>query len=116
MSNSPSQFPISIHPVIRNLNVRNISKIIATKIIETTALQLQFNPTLCKQLDISQHLNTYEAVAYFVDHHIFNIYGLNQTTLMSYQEIYENLHSKFSNMTNIDLSDVTYVMQVTVLN
>lgn len=103
MSSSPSQAPVSIHPAIRNLNVRQISKMIATKIIETTALQLQFNPTFCSQLDVAQHLNTYEAVVYFVDHHIFDMYGLNQTALMSYQKIYENLHSKFKNMTNIYL-------------
>ena len=45
MSNSPSQFPISIHPVIRSLNVRNISKMIASKIIEKTELNLQYKLT-----------------------------------------------------------------------
>lgn len=103
MSSSLSHIPNAINPVIKNLNVRQISKIIATKIIETTALQLQFNPTFCKQLNVSEHLNTYEAAAYFVDHHVFDMYGLNQSTLMNYQEIYNNLHSKFYNMPNIDL-------------
>ena len=103
MSNSPNQIPVFIHPTIKNLNVRQISKIIATKIIEATALQLHFNSSFCNQLSVSNHLNTYEAVVYFVDHHIFDMYGLNQTALMSYQKIYENLHSKFKNMTNIYL-------------
>ncbi|WP_419224718.1 hypothetical protein [Acinetobacter sp. A2] len=43
MSNSPSHLPVSIHPAIRNLNVRQISKMIATRIIEATELQIQFN-------------------------------------------------------------------------
>lgn len=67
MSNSPSHIPIFIHPAIKNLNVRQISKIIATKIIETTALQLQFNSTFCSQLDVADHLNTYQALTYFID-------------------------------------------------
>ena len=103
MSSFQSKTLISIHPAIRNLNVSQISKIIATKIIESTALQLQFNPTFCSQLDVAQHLNTYEAVAYFVDNHIFDMYGLNQNTLMNYHDIYENLYSKFSIMTSVNL-------------
>ncbi|RZJ21668.1 MAG: hypothetical protein EON51_10330 [Acinetobacter sp.] len=95
MSNSLSHIPVSIHPTIRNLNVRQISKIIATKIIETTALQLQFNPTFCKQLDVSQHLNTYEAVAYFTDHQYFGKYGFNKQGLISFQELYDDLLSIF---------------------
>lgn len=95
MSSSPSHIPVSIHPTIRSLNIRQISKIIATKIIATTALQLQFNPILCKQLDVAQHLNSYEAVAYFTDNQYFEKYGLNQQTLLNYQELYENLLSVF---------------------
>ncbi|OTG74698.1 hypothetical protein B9T38_00195 [Acinetobacter sp. ANC 4218] len=79
MSSSPSHIPVSIHPAIRNLNVRQISKMIATKIIETTALQLQFNPRFCSQLDVVQHLNTYEAVAYFMDNQYFEKYGFNKS-------------------------------------
>ena len=103
MSSSPSHIPISVHPAIRNLNVRQISKIIATKIIETTALQLQLNPTFCQQLNVAQHLNSYEAVTYFIDHHIFDMYGLNQNLLVNYHDIYENLYSKFCIMTRVNL-------------
>lgn len=95
MSSSLSHIPVAVHPAIRNLNVRQISKIIATKIIETTALQLQFNPKFCKLLDVSQHLNTYEAVAYFTDHQYFENYGFNNQKIISYQELYEGLLSVF---------------------
>lgn len=92
MSSSPSHLPVSIHPAIRNLNVRQISKMIATKIIETTELQLQFNSTFCKQLDVSQYLNSYEAVAYFIDQQFFEIYGLNRHEIFSFHEVYEELY------------------------
>ncbi|WOE40280.1 hypothetical protein [Acinetobacter chinensis] len=95
MSNSPGQIPIAIHPAIRNLNVRQIAKIIATKIIETTALQLQFNSAFCKQLDVSQYLNSYEAVAYFIDQQFFEIYGLNRHEIFSFHEVYEELYFEF---------------------
>jgi len=92
MSSSPSHLPVSIHPAIRNLNVRQISKMIATKIIETTELQLQFNSAFCKQLDVSQYLNSYEAVAYFIDQQFFEIYGLNRHEIFSFHEVYEELY------------------------
>lgn len=95
MSNSPSYLPISIHPAIRNLNVRQISKIIATKIIEATALQLQFNPILCNKLDVAQHLNTFEAVAYFTDNQYFEKYGFNKQGIINYQELSNELLSIF---------------------
>lgn len=100
MSSSPSQAPVSIHPAIRNLNVRQISKIIATKIIKTTGLQLQFNPIFCSQLDVAQHLNTYEAVAYFTDNQYFEAYGFNRFTLISFYEIYEELWNEFKYKVN----------------
>lgn len=97
MSNSTSNMPAFIHPAIKNLNVRQISKFVASKIkiIEQTALQLQFNPTFCKQLDVSQHLNTYQAVAFFTDHQYFEIFGFNRHEIFSFNEIYENLYLEF---------------------
>ena len=55
MNNSPN-FLNSIKPEIRNLNVRTISKMIASKIITTTELQLQREPNFCKILNVAQHL------------------------------------------------------------
>jgi hypothetical protein len=49
MNNSPSVLN-SIKPEIRNLNVRTISKMIASKIITTTELQLQREPNFVKFL------------------------------------------------------------------
>jgi len=71
MSNSPSHLPTFIHPAIQNLNIRPISKMIATKIIENTALQIQFNRSFCQELGVAEHLNTYQAVAYFTDNQYF---------------------------------------------
>ena len=71
MSNSPSQIPLFIHPSVRNLNVRKISKIIASKIIEKTELNLQYNSSFCRQLNVATDLNTYEALAYYVDKSVF---------------------------------------------
>lgn len=96
MSNSPGHISITIHPAIRSLNVRRISKMVATKIIETTALQLQFNPTFCSQLDVAQHLNTYEAVAYFTDNRSFEKYGFNQSELIKFHEVYEEILAEFN--------------------
>ncbi|WP_144724480.1 hypothetical protein [Acinetobacter portensis] len=95
MSSSLSHIPTAIHPVIKNLNVRQISKIIATKIIETTALQLQFNSSFCQELGVAEHLNTYQAVAYFTDNQYFEKYGFSPKTLLNYQELYEDLLSIF---------------------
>ena len=95
MSNSPSYLPISIHPAIRNLNVRQISKIIATKIIENTALQIQFNRSFCQELGVAEHLNTYQAVAYFTDNQYFEKYGFNRSGLITMQEVYNEVLSMF---------------------
>lgn len=95
MSNSPSLISASIHPAIRNLNVRQISKMIATKIIETTELQIQFSSCFCQQLGVAEHLNTYEAVAYFTDNHYFENYGFNRFGLITIQEVYNEVLSMF---------------------
>jgi hypothetical protein len=95
MSNSPSYLSISIHPAIRNLNVRQISKMIATKIIENTALQIQFNRSFCQELGVAEHLNTYQAVAYFTDNQYFEKYGFNRSGLITMQEVYNEVLSMF---------------------
>ena len=98
MSNSPSQFPISIHPVIRSLNVRNISKIIASKIIEKTELNLQYNSLFCRRLNLATDLNTYEAVAYYIDNQYFEKYGFGQFELINVSTIYDDLFNDFQNI------------------
>ena len=95
MSNSPSHLPITIQPAIRNLNVRQISKIIATKIIEKTELNLQYNSSFCRQLNVATDLNTYEALAYYVDNRYFERYGFNKYGLINFHEIYDELWSEF---------------------
>ena len=86
MNNSPN-FLNSIKPEIRNLNVRTISKMIASKIITTTELQLQREPNFCKILNVAQHLTTYEAVTYFVDNQFFEEYGFQQLSLIRLQDV-----------------------------
>ena len=95
MSNSPSHLPITIQPAIRNLNVRQISKIIATKIIEKTELNLQYNSSFCRQLNVATDLNTYEALAYYVDNRYFEKYDFNKYGLINFHEIYDELWSEF---------------------
>lgn len=95
MNNSSHVVLKSIRSEIRNLNVRTISKIIASKIIETTALQLLFEPGFCKQLHVASHLTTHEAVAYFVDHQFFEEYGFQQVSLISSQNIYDQISTSF---------------------
>lgn len=95
MNNSSHVVLKSIRSEIRNLNVRTISKIVASKIIETTDLQLLFEPSFCKQLNVAHHLTTYEAVAYFVDHQFFEEYGFQQVSLISSQNIYDQLSTNF---------------------
>lgn len=103
MSNSPSHIPITIHPNIQNLNVRQIAKIIATKIIENTALQLCLNPSFCKQLSVAPHLNTYEAVAYFMDNQYFEAYGFSSSKLVTFQQICEELIFQFNAKINLSV-------------
>ncbi|QGA11347.1 hypothetical protein GFH30_08035 [Acinetobacter wanghuae] len=96
MSSSPSHIPVFIHPAIKNLNVGQISKIIASKIIETTALQIQFSHSFCQQLGVAEHLNTYQAVAYFTDNRSFEKYGFNQSELIKFHEVYEEILAEFN--------------------
>lgn len=98
MSSSPSQAPVSIHPAIRNLNVRQISKLIATGIIEATELQIQFNSYFCHQLGVADHLNTYQAVTYFIDNQFFERYGFSQFELINVSSIYDELLNDFQNI------------------
>ncbi|ENW19547.1 hypothetical protein [Acinetobacter haemolyticus] len=105
MSNSPNQIPVFIHPAIKNLNVRQISKMIATKIIETTALQLHFNSSFCNQLSVADHLNTYEAVTYFIDNQFFEKYGFNSSeSLINFHEVYGELLNEFKGKVKYSLS------------
>lgn len=103
MSNSPNQIPIFIHPAIKNLNIRQISKIIATKIIEATTLQLHFNSSFCNQLSVAPHLNTYEAVAYFTDNQYFEAYGFSPSKLATFQQVYEELIFQFNAKVNLSV-------------
>ncbi|MHA3981606.1 MULTISPECIES: hypothetical protein [Acinetobacter] len=96
MSNSPSHLPTFIHPAIQNLNIRPISKMIATKIIENTALQIQFNRSFCQELGVAEHLNTYQAVAYFTDNQYFEKYGFNRSGLLTMREVYNEIFSIFN--------------------
>lgn len=107
MSNSPSHMPVFIHPAICNLNVRQISKMIATKIIENTALQQCWNTSFCVQLSVADHLNTYQALTYFIDNQFFEIYGFNKFKIVSFNEIYDELYCKFENKINYPMNYCT---------
>jgi len=65
MNYSSSRILTSMHPSIRHLNIRNVAKIVASKIICNTQLQLQYNPDFCRQLGVSTYLNTHIGLAYF---------------------------------------------------
>lgn len=95
MSNSPGHIPITIHPAIRSLNVRRISKMVATKIIEKTELNLQYNSSFCRQLNVATDLNTYEALAYYVDNRYFEKYSFSQFELINVSSIYDELLNDF---------------------
>ncbi len=56
MDYSSSRVLTSMHPSIRHLNIRNVAKIVTSKIILNTALQLQYNPDFCRQLGVSTYL------------------------------------------------------------
>ena len=104
MSNSPGHISITIHPAIRSLNVRRISKMVATKIIETTALQQCWNTSFCFQLSVADHLNTYQALTYFIDNQFFEIYGFNKFEIVSFNEIYDELYCEFKNKINYQMN------------
>ena len=69
---------------------------IATKIIENTALQIQFNRSFCQELGVAEHLNTYQAVAYFTDNQYFEKYGFNRAGLLTMREVYNEIFSIFN--------------------
>ena len=95
MDYSSSRVLTSMHPSIRHLNIRNVAKIIATKIIQNTALQLQYNPDFCRQLGVSTYLNTHIAVAYFIDDRYFEHFGLQPKELINFSDVYEKLLQDF---------------------
>lgn len=95
MDYSSSRILTSMHPSIRHLNIRNIAKIIASKIICNTQLQLQYNPDFCRQLGVSTYLNTHIAVAYFIDDRYFEHFGLQPKELINFSDVYEKLSQDF---------------------
>ena len=95
MDYSSSRVLTSMHPSIRHLNIRNVAKIIATKIIQNTALQLQYNPDFCQQQRVTSYLNTHLAVAYFIDDRYFEHYGFQSKELISFSDVYEKLLQDF---------------------
>jgi hypothetical protein len=95
MDYSSSRASTSIHPSIRHLNIRNVTKIVASKIISNTALQLQYNPDFCRQLGVSTHLNTHVGLAYFIDNRYMQRYGLQSSNLINFSDIYAKLVQDF---------------------
>ncbi|ENW19531.1 MULTISPECIES: hypothetical protein [Acinetobacter] len=95
MNYSSSRTSTSMHPSIRHLNIRNIAKIVASKIICNTQLQLQYNPDFCRQLGVSSDLNTHIAVAYFIDDRYFEHYGFQSKELINFSDIYAQLLDDF---------------------
>lgn len=95
MDYSSSRSLTSMHPSIRHVNIRNVAKIVASKIIINTALQLQYNPDFCRQLGVSSDLNTHIAVAYFIDDRYFEYYGFQSKELINFSDVYEKLLQDF---------------------
>ena len=95
MDYSSSRSLTSMHPSIRHVNIRNVAKIVASKIIINTALQLQYNPDFFPQLGVSTYLNTHIAVAYFIDDRYFEHYGLQPEKLINFSDIYAQLLHDF---------------------
>ncbi|WP_051586587.1 hypothetical protein [Acinetobacter sp. Ver3] len=95
MDYSANSILTSMHPSIRQLNIRNVSKIVASKIIMDTALQLQYNPYFCRRLGVSTSLNTHIGLAYFIDDRYFDHYGLQRENLINFSEVYEKLVQDF---------------------
>ena len=95
MDYSANRILTSMHPSIRQLNIRNVSKIVASKIIMDTALQLQYNPYFCRLLGVSTSLNTHIGLAYFIDDRYFDHYGLQRENLINFSEVYEKLVQDF---------------------
>lgn len=80
MNYSSSRILTSMHPSIRHLNIRNVAKIVASKIICNTQLQLQYNPDFCRQLGVSTYLNTHIGLAISLMIAILTIMVYNQKT------------------------------------
>ena len=95
MDYSSSRVLTSMHPSIRHLNIRNVTKIVASKIIRNTQLQLQYNPDFCRQLRVSSDLSTYLAVAYFIDDRFMERFGLQPENLMNFSDVYAQLMQDF---------------------
>lgn len=95
MDYSSSRVLTSMHPSIRHLNIRNVAKIVTSKIILNTALQLQYNPDFCRQLGVSTYLNTHIGLAYFIDARYFERYGLQPKQLINFSDVYEKLVQDF---------------------
>jgi hypothetical protein len=95
MDYSASRLGESVHPNIRHLSIRNISKIITSRIIMRTQLQLQYYTVFCKQLGVPTHLNTHTALAYFIDNCYMDRYGVNPIQPISFAEVYNILLNDF---------------------
>ena len=76
MNNASSRGLNAIHASVNHLNIRAVSKIIATKIIQETELQHDFNPQFCAMLGVASHLNTHYALAYFIDGRFVTNFGV----------------------------------------
>ena len=95
MDYSSSRSLTSMYPSIRHLNIRNISKIVTSKIILNTALQMQYNADFCRQLGVSTYLNTHEGLAYFIDDRYFEHFGLQPKNLINFSDVYAQLVQDF---------------------
>ena len=95
MDYSSSRLLISMHPSIRHLNIRNVTKIVTSKIIRSTALQLQYNPEFCRQLGVNSSLNTHVGLAYFIDNRYVEHFGLQSTNLIHFSDVYAKLVQDF---------------------
>lgn len=95
MDYSSSRLLTSMHPSIRQLNIRNVSKIVTSKIIRNTALQMQYNPDFCRRLGVSTYLNKHIGLAYFIDDRYFDHYGLQPEKLINFSDVYAKLVNDF---------------------
>ena len=95
MDYSSSRVLTSMHPSIRHLNIRNVAKIVTSKIILNTALQLQYNPDFCRQLGVSTYHNTHLGLAYFIDNRYMYRFGLQPDNLINFSDVYAQLLHDF---------------------
>ena len=106
MNYSSSRILTSMHPSIRHLNIRNVAKIVASKIICNTQLQLQYNPDFCRQLGVSTYLNTHIGLAYFIDDRYFDHYGLQPENLINFSDVYAQLLHDFYEFSGYQLDQL----------